>query len=90
MSDFRKHLERSLQDGDFRKEWNEQQVERTIMQQIVDARIDLGITQQELAYRCGMKPSNLCRLEGGRGKPSLSTLERIAQALGKELHIDLR
>lgn len=90
MSDFRKHLERSLQDNEFKKEWTEQQAERTIMQQIIDVRIDLGITQQELAYRCGMKPSNLCRLEGGRSNPSVSTLERIAQALGKELHITLR
>lgn len=87
MSDFRKHLERSLQDEGFAREWAEQSVERDVMRRIVEARMEEGLTQQELAERCGMKASNLCRLENGNGNPSVATLEKIARGLGRKLEI---
>ena len=87
MSDFRKHLERSLQDEGFAWEWEEQSAERDVMCRIVEARTEQGLTQQELAERCGMRPSNLCRLENGNGNPSVATLEKIARGLGRRLEI---
>lgn len=87
MSDFREHLEESLQDGEFSAEWDAQAIERDVMRQIVEARLAQGMTQQELAERCGMKPANLCRLENGNGNPSLLTLAKIARGLGRELRI---
>lgn len=87
MSDFRKHLERSLQDEGFAQEWEEQSAERDVMRRIVEARMEEGLTQQELAERCGMKASNLCRLENGNGNPSVATLEKIARGLGRRLEI---
>lgn len=87
MSDFRDHLEKSLSNPAFKVEWENQSVERDIMRQIVEARIAEGLSQQELAAKCGMKPSNLCRLENGNGNPSVSTLNKIARGLGKRLKI---
>ncbi len=87
MGDFRDHLEESLSDSAFKTEWENQSVERDIMRQIVEARIAEGLSQQELAAKCGMKPSNLCRLENGNGNPSIATLNKIAQGLGKRLKI---
>lgn len=87
MSDSRKHLERSLQDEEFAREWKEQSAKRDVMRQIVEARMKEGLTQQELAERCGMKASNLCRLENGNGNPSVATLEKIARVLGRRLEI---
>lgn len=87
MSDFRKHPEKSLQDERFAREWEEQSAERDVMRQIVEARMEEGLTQQELAERCGMKASNLCRLENGNGNPSVATLEKIARGLGRKLEI---
>ena len=87
MSDFRKHLERSLQDSEFKAEWDAQASERALMRQIVEARLEEGLSQQELASRCGMKPANLCRLENGNGNPSVATLSKIAKGLGRELQI---
>lgn len=88
MSDFRDHLNESLNDPAFKKEWEAQTAERKIMQQIVEARIAEGITQKELAERCGMKPANLSRLENGNGNPSVATLEKIAAGLGRKLEIN--
>lgn len=87
MSDFKEHLKRSLEDEEFRAEWDAQAVEREVTRQIVEARMEEGITQQELAARCGMKPSNLSRLENGNGNPSVATLARIARGLGRKLEI---
>ena len=87
MSDFRRHLERSLADEDFRVEWDAQSVEREVTRQIVEARMEEGLTQHELARRCGMKASNLSRLENGSGNPSVATLAKIAHGLGRRLEI---
>lgn len=87
MSDFRRHLEESLLDPEFRAEWESQAVERDITRKIVEARMEEGLTQAQLAERCGMRAANLSRLENGNGNPSVATLERIAKGLGKKLEI---
>ena len=40
-----------------------------------------GISQQDLADKCNFEKSNMSRLEAGRVNPSLSTLEKVANAL---------
>lgn len=87
MTSFREHLEESLKDPAFRREWDEQETEREVMESIVEARIAAGLSQKELADRCGMKATNLCRLENGNGNPSVATLSKIAHGLGKKLQI---
>ncbi len=87
MSDFRDHLNESLKDPEFKEEWDAQATEYEIMHQIVEARMEEGLTQQELAFRAGMKPANLCRLENGNGNPSVATLNKIAKGLGRKLEI---
>lgn len=57
------------------------------MRAIVQARKEEGLTQKDLAERCGMKASNLSRIENGNGNPSLATLSRVAAGLGKKLRI---
>lgn len=87
MVNFREHLEESLKEPAFRREWDEQEAEREVMENIVEARIAAGLSQKELAERCGMKAANLCRLENGNGNPSVATLSKIAHGLGKKLQI---
>lgn len=87
MTNFREHLEESLKDPAFHREWNAQEAEREVMKSIVEARIAAGLSQKELADRCGMKAANLCRLENGNGNPSVATLAKIAHGLGKKLQI---
>ena len=54
MTGFREHLDESLKDPAFRHEWSAQETEREVMKSIVKARIAAGLTQKELADRCGM------------------------------------
>ncbi len=87
MSDFRNYLNENLRDPVFAQEWKDQEPERQLMAEIIAARKAKGLSQKELAERCGMKPSNLSRIENGNGNPSLTTLLKIAHGLGKQLKI---
>lgn len=55
MTNKREHLEAALNDSSFRVEWDEQQAEREVMRSIVEARLAAGLSQKELAERCGMR-----------------------------------
>ena len=52
-------------------------------QQVRRLRQQAGLTQEALAKRAGIARPNLARVESGRYRPSLETLERIARALGQ-------
>ena len=48
-------------------------------------RVESGWRQEDLADRTGIARPNIARLERGRHLPTLSTLRRIAEALGVSL-----
>ena len=48
---------------------------------IRERREALGISQKDLAERCGITQSHLCDIEQGRNKPSLPVAVKIAQVL---------
>ena len=49
------------------------------------ARMEAGMTQKQLAELSGMHQVNISRIEGRVCNPSVETLQRIADALGKKL-----
>ena len=53
-----------------RTEWTDNGIKRT------------GMTQGELAERCGLAQSHIARIEGGRYSVGFDTLQQIAEALG--------
>lgn len=53
-------------------------------------RLDLGLTQTEVAARMGTSQSAVARLESGDADIRLSTLERYAAALSHELEWHLK
>lgn len=87
MDDYQRHLAELLEKPGFHALWEEDAPNRELMKSMYIARSEQGITQAELAKRCGIKQSNLSRIESGNGNPSLSTLRRIARGLGKVLVI---
>ena len=50
----------------------------------------MQITQEELERRVGTRKSNVSRLESGLYNPSLDFLIKIANGLGKDIHIEIR
>lgn len=51
------------------------------------AREEAGLTQEELAYKLNTKKSAISRIENHAEDIKLSTLEKFANALGKQLHL---
>ncbi|GAA3792511.1 MULTISPECIES: helix-turn-helix domain-containing protein [Streptomyces] len=58
-------------------------------QLVHDRRAALGLSQAELAERCGMKQPQISRIEGGGTVPTIPLLRRLADALEAELTIEL-
>lgn len=87
MDDFDKYLDEQLQNTEFKKEWDENELEYQLMMMILKARNEQNLTQSELAERTGIRQSNISRIEKGQALPSISTLCKIAHGLGKRLQI---
>ncbi len=45
------------------------------------ARKRLGLTQEDVAHRSGVHPTEVSRIESGKRDPRVSTLERLAEAV---------
>jgi len=87
---FDKIKEQWLEDPEVRKEYDALGPEFQIAAEIIKARMKAKMTQAELAERIGTKPTAVSRLESPHyGKVSISTLRKVANALGCELHVQL-
>ena len=49
---------------------------------IMNLRLDLGITQRDMAARCRISPGSLSKIETGTNRPSSAALRTIARVLG--------
>ena len=76
-----------MKDPEYAAEYERLQPEYDIIDAIIAARAEENLTQRELAQRCGMKQSAFARLESGNANPTLETLKRVADGLGKQLRI---
>lgn len=56
---------------------------------LIAARVEAGLTQEEVAKRMGTTQSVIARLEGGRTLPSIKSLYRYAEATGTKPVIHL-
>ncbi|MGW4635327.1 helix-turn-helix domain-containing protein [Nocardia sp. NPDC004415] len=52
-----------------------------LAQAIRERRLELGLTQTQLAERAGLRQPEVSRLESGGGTPTIGMLERLAHAL---------
>lgn len=90
MTNFDVYLDEQMQDEEFRKEFDSLSPQYEIIKQIIKERATQHITQEELAKRTGLTQSNISRLESGSYNPTIEFLQKIADGLGKELHIEFR
>jgi ribosome-binding protein aMBF1 (putative translation factor) len=55
--------------------------------QIIQLRERNGLTQAQLAERCGIDQADISRIERGSTSPTARSLQRIADALGADLRL---
>jgi len=58
-----------------------------IATQIIELRERHGLTQADLAERCGIDQGDISRIERGSTSPTARTLQRIAAALDADLRL---
>ena len=90
MSDFKEYVKEQMKDPAFAAEYKALDAEYQMKAQIIEARQKLNLSQKELAERIGTRQSNISRLESGDYNPSFDFLQKVADGLGKELHIEFR
>jgi predicted transcriptional regulator len=62
---------------------------RALTESLTARRLELGLSQTEVAARMNTSQSAVARIEAGEGDMRLSTLERYAAALGQVLDFRL-
>ena len=90
MSDLEKYIrKREKNSPNFRKELDEERRNLRIGLRIKELRLEKGITQDQLAREIHTTKSAISRLENHAESITLATLEKVARALGKKVHIEL-
>lgn len=88
--EFKELKKRALQDSEFKKEWEKQSPFWQIQEQLIQARIESQLTQQQIADKMQVKQSAIARLEKSQKGCNIHTLIAYAKAIGlKKLTIDL-
>ena len=87
-------VKKMLKQPAVKAEYDAQAEEFALLDELLKARRQAGLTQAEVAARMGTKTPAVARLEAGGGSrrhsPSVATLRKYAQAVGCRLEIRLR
>jgi transcriptional regulator with XRE-family HTH domain len=76
-----------MKEPKYRKAYEALEEEFVLASAVIEVRNRAGLTQQELARKMGTTQPVVARLESGRTRPSMRTLERLAEATGSRLLI---
>ena len=79
-----------LKNPALRDELKETELEYEIARAIIEARLNKGFTQKELAAALHTKQSVISRVENAKTMPSLAFLKRLAEVLGLSLQVQLK
>lgn len=88
MNDFQKLKEELLKDPEVLAEYESLKPEMEIIQALVNARIQQNLTQEQLAQRSGIRQSNISRIENGSCSPTIATLQKLANAMGRRVQVE--
>jgi len=81
-----------LSNPEVKSEYDSLKEEFSLFDELLNARLNAGLTQSDAADRMGTKTPAIARLEAGGGNkkhsPSISTLRKYANAVG--CHVEIR
>jgi len=90
MNDLKKYIsDRKKTDKNFAEDYDKGYEQFKVGVLLREARESAGLTQEELARRLKTKKTAISRIENHAEDIKLSTLERVAGALGKRLHVSI-
>jgi predicted transcriptional regulator len=86
--DYRTDLNRRLKDPQFKKEYDDLEMEFIIIRAVIEARKRFNLTQKELSNRTGINQADISRLERGLSNPTIKLLRKLAEGL--DMNLELR
>jgi len=89
MSDFRKHLDKSLEDETFKKEWDNLELRYAVVEQLIKLRNAYDLSQTELAKKIGTTQAVISRVENGTVNVGIDFLAKVAKAFDKKIEINI-
>ena len=91
MSDFQKYKRKRIkQDPEFWAGYDERLETFKLGILLKQARLDAGLTQEQIAKRLKTTKSVVSRMENHSTDIRLSTLDKFAKAVGRKIHVALR
>jgi DNA-binding XRE family transcriptional regulator len=91
MNDVEKYIARRKQtDSDFAEDFESGYSSFKIGALLAQARIEAGMTPEELANRLNLQISTIDKIENHSEDVGILTLEKYAKALGKNLYVELQ
>lgn len=75
---------------EFKQDLLEEYHLQKISLRVIELRLELGLSQKEMADALGMIESQYCRLEKGKHNPTVLSLIEIADSFGFDLDIKLK
>ena len=85
MRTFQQFKKESLKKPGVRREMEDADLEFQLVEAMIKARLNGGVTQKQLADRIGVAQSALARFESGRVNPTLSFMKKVTQGLGLKI-----
>ncbi len=88
MTTFQEFLNEQMLDLEFKSEYEALEPEYSIIQAMIEARKNTGLTQSQLAEKTGISQGDISKMENGNGNPSIRTLQRLAAGMGMMLKVE--
>ena len=88
MTNFNDFLNEQMKDPEFKAEWDALDPEFSVIEAMLKARKESGLTQKQLSERTGIAQTDISKLERGNANPSLRTLQRLAAGMGMKVAPD--
>jgi len=87
MTTWKQHKQELMKDPKFKEAYDALEPEFQLASALIKARIDKKMTQLQVAKQAGVSRTVIARLESGTTNPTLDTINRVANILGKELKL---
>ena len=71
-----------------KKEYDALEPKYTLIQSLIDARIQSNLTQKMLSAQTGIAQGDISKIENGSANPTLNILKRLADGLNMKLKLE--
>lgn len=89
MDDFTQHLKESLQNQEFKIEYDSKELRYKIIDILVGIRVQYKLSQSELAQKLGTTQAVISRIENGSVNIGIDFLQKIANTFNKKIDIQV-